>query len=90
MDIPVRDESWIDNVFNSVEEMYDGGNLKEPPDIANRFSVRKLTHTKWIDDDADNVREDKVPPDKSFIHAKYKLMVNAMRATRLNEDINQH
>ena len=70
--------------------MYDGGNLKEPPDIANQFSVRKLTHTKWIDDDADNVREDKVPPDKSFIHAKYKLMVNAMRATRLNEDIKQH
>ena len=25
MNIPVRDESWIDNVFNSVEEMYDGG-----------------------------------------------------------------
>ena len=81
----MRDESWIDNVFNNVEEMYDGGEIPRPPDNANRFSVRKLLHTKWIDEDADHIQINKEPPDKSNIKTKYKLMINAMKATRTNE-----
>ena len=65
--------------------MYDEGKFpKTPSDNDNRFSVRKLMHSKWIDEDSDTIQNDKEPPDKSNIQTRYKLTINAMRATRLN------
>ena len=84
IDRPVCDESWIDEVFNNIETEHDDGHLNKPSDKTNQFLVRKLVHSKWIDEDADNIPEHKKPPDKCNIQQRYKLTLNAMQATRLN------
>ena len=71
-----------------MEDINDDGahNLEQPSENSHHLSVRKLLTSRMINLDIDNIPVKKEPPDKSNIATRYKLVMNAMRGTRLNLD----
>ena len=72
-----------------MKDINDDGaqNSKQPSENSHHLSVRKLLTSKMIETDTDNIPVKKEPPDKSNIATRYKLVMNAMKSTRLNSDL---